>query len=160
MCACIVDETVRTLQAGPREVLAVFEAPETVWSDVLKTLDPKTRDKTMNARIAAETSCKNRVKAINVRDMSIRRMGNRLEPPKRSKLSIHSSCATEGNSGVVCDCYEETLKVALSKEEYNELRNDAVFPPPLEAIPKKQRRTTLATIASARSVCGLKTLKP
>jgi hypothetical protein len=44
----------------------------------------------------------------------------------------------------------------LSEDAYNGMKSDASFPPPLETLPPKPGKTALATIASTRSVCGLK----
>jgi hypothetical protein len=69
------------------------------------------------------------------------------------------SFASEGNTAEVCDCYERTLKLALSVDAFEGMRTDARFPPPLHQLPAEKRRKAVATIASARSVCGMKPLR-
>lgn len=155
MCACIVEETVKTMQAGPRAITALFEKPDAVWRDVLKSLDPKARDLAVNIRAAAESNCKRRYLYEPEWEVEIDERTKRVEARARPAESLLASCITQGNTRDACNCYEETLKGALSQDAFEQLKVDARFPPPLKKLAANRRRTALATIASARSVCGV-----
>ncbi|HEV7694292.1 MAG TPA: hypothetical protein VGO52_25885 [Hyphomonadaceae bacterium] len=154
LCRCIVDVTVRTLQAGPRDILALVQRPGVVWDEAIKSLDPGQRTQVENARVAAEHDCRRRIAQGGKRITTMERMV-RASTRGRPKQSIRASCSAEGGSAEACACYEQTIGAALTPDDFEIVRDDARFPPVLEEMPAERRRMALAAMASARTACGV-----
>jgi hypothetical protein len=154
LCRCIVDVTVQTLQAGPREILAVVQRPGVVWEEAIKSLNPVQRAQVENARIAAQHDCRRRIGLGGTKITTMDRMV-RASGQGRPKQSIRSSCSSEGGSAEACACYEKTLGSALTPDDFEIVRDDARFPPVLEEMPVDRRSMALAAMASARAACGV-----
>lgn len=154
LCACIVGDTVKMLQAGPREIIKVFEQPDAVFADALSLLDPKQRAQVENEKAAAEMNCRAK---LTTRHRDARIAGEEGTRANRPRQSLRSSCSAANASAEACSCYERTLRAALSAEAFAVVREDAGFPPTLLDLPEADRATVRATIAAARSACGLAT---
>jgi hypothetical protein len=148
------ESTVKTIQAGPREVLALVQRPGAVWKDMVESLDPSMRAQVENMRVAAEHDCRRHIGPGGTRVTTMERMV-RASGGAKPKRSLRTACSSEGGSSEACACYEKTLSAALPPEDFDVVRDDARFPPLLEDMPVDRRRMALAAMASARAACGV-----
>lgn len=150
LCRCIVETTVTTLQSGPRELIAILERPDAVWNDLMETVDPGSWAKIAGAKAEAEHRCRARIVPARRLATMERNVHAANDGPRQS---LRASCSAEGGSSKACACYEQTLKAALTSEDFEVVRADARFPPLLKEMPAERRRSTLATMAAARAAC-------
>jgi hypothetical protein len=155
MCQCIVNETVQTLEAAPDALIAAFQDPGAVWEDAIAGLDPKKREDAARIRAAAEMKCRRTPRQASPRSASMTVLDDRVSRMARAWQMVLGACTSGGNERRVCECLATTLRTSLSEDAFMALRADIRFPPQLEGLSPNDKRLALATIGSARAVCGV-----